>query len=128
MLTEKQLEQRRAAGQSLRNKVHRDYYRAIGKLGGRKSYYNSLLADFDRAKDIDERYKRTLATELPGQFTEFETIEQKLERYRPEVGTRLMLFCFEPESEPGKLILLDGKRRGPRRKYAKRVKRSAAND
>jgi hypothetical protein len=42
-LSAKQLEQRREAGRALAAKVERDYYRFIGRRGGRRFMFNQLI-------------------------------------------------------------------------------------
>jgi hypothetical protein len=125
-LSQAQLDQRRNAGRALKDKVDPSYYRFIGRLGGLKRWFNILKASIEYAREVDRKYQRTvLAIELPGRFNQFESADEHLERYRRETGTKIMLFIFEPGNAPGKLILLNGRRKGPR---GKRPKRSATHD
>ena len=99
-MTEKQIEQRRAAGRALAAKVSPEYFRFIGRRGGRRFMFNQLNRLADNFNGFDAPVKCS-----PARFAEI--VADQREHYRQEAqekyfdftGNRLFLQLFEKESE-----------------------------
>ncbi len=105
-LSSAQLAQRRAAGRALAAKVEPDYFKWLGRWGGRaymlqfelafaQNYIFSPLPGGDSSQEAIER----ATNELRAHYR-----EQALERYgdRPAKGQRVMLQIWEPKPEETK--------------------------
>jgi hypothetical protein len=103
-LSDKQLAQRRAAGQSLAALVDRDYYRFIGRRGGRRFMLNTILqnaenltcqacaAGYCKLVEINPAAHARAVEELRDYYRQSAT-----EKYHDWTGNRLMLQMFERE-------------------------------
>ncbi len=101
-LSHKQLAQRRAAGKALAAKVGRDYFKWLGRLGGRKYMLRAGLAlaeswNFSaeeiKASKVSAERRAELVAEMRTHYR-----EQALERYGagPAKGQKVMLEVWEP--------------------------------
>jgi hypothetical protein len=107
-------EYQRAAGLALKEQVSKDYYRFVGRQGGRKNLYNwfSYLGEHyelgqDRpelVKEWQHRWGEAKAAQLVAQWNEERRADfrELAERYRDESGTKLMLALFKPEHDQPK--------------------------
>jgi hypothetical protein len=120
-LTQAQLEQRRAAAKArgaqlsqdtdhqrqasaaLREQVSSDYYRFIGRIGGRRTMYNRLMEvaanwGFTPDEIQESRVSPERRAELEADMRSYYR-ERAIEKYGTTYGNRVMLALFPPEQE-----------------------------
>jgi hypothetical protein len=101
----------RQAGLALKQRVNAAYYQKIGRMGGRRSLYNWFIYQSrhyelrqdkpDLIVEWQARWGPQVAARLVEQWNALkrEDFVELAERYRDEIGTRVMLVLFRPEPE-----------------------------
>ena len=86
-MTQKQLDQRRAAGKSLAAQVHPAYFKWLGRRGGRKSQYRIME---DAARYCEAQGDNELAAIY---------LRLAAQKYKFEQGTCVMMQVWHKEQE-----------------------------
>ena len=101
ILSKAQREQRREAGRALASQVSRDYYRFIGRRGGRAymfKYFSHLAQTWQPSKEEIAASKSP--AHLARHIREMRTYYQEIaDSYRFDRGTKMMLDLFRPEND-----------------------------
>ena len=103
-LSQAQLDQRRAAGKALKAKVSREYYRLIGRRGGRRTLYNQLMTLAEtfngfpcEIKCSPERLQEIIADQRAH-------YKEQAEYWKDDTGNMVMVELLSPDFEPGDAI------------------------
>jgi hypothetical protein len=94
----------RRAGLAMRAKVHRDYYRKIGRLGGRRGQFLLLISIADNYVCLNCRHNNCKMVTLNPAYHQ-RLVEEVKDHYRQEAyekyfdltGNMIMLELFRPE-------------------------------
>jgi hypothetical protein len=113
------------AGRALASKVSPDYYRFIGRMGGKQfmfNYYSRLAREYDVRESIEWEYSPSFSQWSTAQIEKFNAWRREMfaeiaEGYRQETGTRIMLLCFDTRDDQ------PSKRRRKKRPLLKLVKK-----
>lgn len=121
-------EYQQAARAALAAKVDSSFWRFVGRIGGRRSYYNKIASDYQTALEAEQAVAASSLTKEFGRTrnlskhyeTQKPTVQDFYQRYDVSTGTRVMLGLFEPNSDGGKLVKMKYKRRGKLKKKTRR--------